>query len=66
MFNVCVVCAFFCVCVQVEALRLADHPSKESYRLVLDLITEVKREVSWRRQRPELGCRAKGEKMLSK
>jgi hypothetical protein len=21
MFNVCVVCAFFCVCVQVEALR---------------------------------------------
>jgi hypothetical protein len=27
------VCAFFCVCVQVEALRRADHPSKESYRL---------------------------------
>jgi hypothetical protein len=26
-------CAFFCVCVQVEALRRADHPSKESYRL---------------------------------
>jgi hypothetical protein len=25
--------AFFCVCVQVEALRQADHPSKESYRL---------------------------------
>jgi hypothetical protein len=24
---------FFCVCVQVEALRRADHPSKESYRL---------------------------------
>jgi hypothetical protein len=30
--NVCV-CAFFCVCVQVEALRRADHPPKESYRL---------------------------------
>jgi hypothetical protein len=29
------VCAFFCVCVQVEALRWADHPSKESYRLSL-------------------------------
>jgi hypothetical protein len=29
------VCAFFCVCVQVEALRRADHPSKESYRLSL-------------------------------
>jgi hypothetical protein len=30
--NVCIsVCAFFCVCVQVEALRRADHPPKESY-----------------------------------
>jgi hypothetical protein len=29
------VCAFFCVCVQLEALRRADHPSKESYRLSL-------------------------------
>jgi hypothetical protein len=27
------VCAFFCVCVQVEALRRAVHPPKESYRL---------------------------------
>jgi hypothetical protein len=25
--------AFSCVCVQAEALRRADHPSKESYRL---------------------------------
>jgi hypothetical protein len=25
--------AFFFVCVQVEALRRADHPSKEPYRL---------------------------------
>jgi hypothetical protein len=24
------VCAFFCVCVHVEALRRADHPPKES------------------------------------
>jgi hypothetical protein len=29
------VCAFFCVCVQVEALQRADHPSKESYWLSL-------------------------------
>jgi hypothetical protein len=29
------VCGFFCVCVQVEALRRADHPSKESYLLSL-------------------------------
>jgi hypothetical protein len=26
-------CAFFCVCVQVEALRRADHPPKDSYRM---------------------------------
>jgi hypothetical protein len=32
MFSVCV-CAFFCVCVQVEALRRGDHPPKEYYRL---------------------------------
>jgi hypothetical protein len=30
--SVCV-CAFFCVCEQVDALRRADHPSKESYRM---------------------------------
>jgi hypothetical protein len=29
------VCAFFCVSVEVEALRRADHSSKESYRLSL-------------------------------
>jgi hypothetical protein len=34
MFSVCV-CVFFCVSVQVEVLRRADHPSKESYRLSL-------------------------------
>jgi hypothetical protein len=27
------VCAFFYVCIQVEALRRADHPPKESYPL---------------------------------
>jgi hypothetical protein len=30
-------CGFFCVCVQVETLRRADHPPKESYRLSKDL-----------------------------
>jgi hypothetical protein len=35
MFSVVYVCAFFCGCVQVEALRRADHPSEESYRLSL-------------------------------
>jgi hypothetical protein len=33
MFSVCVACAFCCVCVQVEALRGADHASKDPYRL---------------------------------
>jgi hypothetical protein len=43
-------CAFFCVCVQVEALRRADHPPKESYWLsmIQKKKTEVKRRVSWR------------------
>jgi hypothetical protein len=45
MFSISV-CAFFCVCVQVEALRRADHPPKESYRLRKK--TEVKRSLSWR------------------
>jgi hypothetical protein len=54
MFSVCV---RFSVCVQVETLRRADHPSKESYRL--DLITEVKGKVSLRQPKPELGCTAK-------
>jgi hypothetical protein len=42
------VCAFFCVCVQVEALRRDDHPPKESYRLSKIYKTEVKGRVSWR------------------
>jgi hypothetical protein len=27
------VCALFCLCVQIEALRRADHPPKASYRM---------------------------------
>jgi hypothetical protein len=59
---VCVcVRAFSCVCPQVEALRRADHPSKESCRL-----SEVKRSFMEVGPRPELGCSAKGKKKVCK
>jgi hypothetical protein len=49
------VCAFFCVCVQVEALRRADHPPKESYRSETESFMEVGQGPNW-------GCNAKGKK----
>jgi hypothetical protein len=61
---VCVcVCVCFSVCVQVEALRRADYPPNESYRMS-DLVnrseTESFREVG---QGPNWGCSAKGKEM---
>jgi hypothetical protein len=51
MFSISV-CAFFCVCVQVEALRRTDHPPKEPYRLSkIEKKNEVKRRVFWGRPR---------------
>jgi hypothetical protein len=41
-------CEFFCVCVQEEALRRADHPPKQFNRLSKIYKTEVKERVSWR------------------
>jgi hypothetical protein len=62
MFSISV-CAFFCVYVQAEALRRADHPPKESYRMSKDLVnrseTESFTEVG---QGPNWGCSAKEEK----
>jgi hypothetical protein len=52
------VCAFFCVCVHVEALRRADHPPKKSYRSETDSFMEVDQGQNW-------GCSAKGKKINS-
>jgi hypothetical protein len=55
------VCAFLCLCTG-KGLATSWSPFKGVLPTVLDLLTEVKRKVSWRRPRPELGCRAKGKK----
>jgi hypothetical protein len=56
------VCVFYCVCVQIEALRQADHPPKESYRdLIHRTETESFMEVG---QGPNWGCSAEGKKKI--
>jgi hypothetical protein len=58
MFSVFVCVCVFCVCVQVEALRRADHPPKESYRLnrsETECFMEVGQGQNW-------GCSAKEKK----
>jgi hypothetical protein len=59
-------CAFFCVCVQVEALRRADHSPKESYLMSNDLVrrseTESFMEVGLG---PNEGRSAKGKNSVS-
>jgi hypothetical protein len=55
------VCVFLCLCTG-RGLATCWSPVQGVLPTVLDLVTEVKRKVSWRRPRPELGCRVKGEK----
>jgi hypothetical protein len=58
------VCAFFCVCVQVEALRRADHPSKESYRLsLIKKLMKLSLMLQKREQAPKCGSNEEGKKM---
>jgi hypothetical protein len=59
------VCAFFCVCVQVEALQRTDHPSKESYRL--SLIKKLRKHspmLQKREQAPKCGTNEEEKKII--
>jgi hypothetical protein len=64
LFSVCVVCAFFCVYTG-RGLATSWSPIQGVLPTVMDLVTELKRKVWWRRPRPELGFRAKGKKSVS-
>jgi hypothetical protein len=56
-----VVCVFLCLCTCRDLATSCSH-AQVVMPTVLDLVTEVKRKVSWRRPRPKLGCRASGKK----
>jgi hypothetical protein len=49
-----------------RCLATSWSPVKGVLPTVLDLVTEVKRTVSWSWPRPELGCRARGKKRYYK
>jgi hypothetical protein len=58
------VCAFFCVCVQVEALGRADHPSKESYRLsLIKKLRKLSPILQKREQATKRGSNEEGKKL---
>jgi hypothetical protein len=63
VYCLCCVCVFLCSCAG-RGLATSWSPVQGVLQTVLDLVTEVKRKVSWRRPRAELGCRAKGKKMI--
>jgi hypothetical protein len=52
---------FLCLCTGRD-LATSWSPAQGFLPTLLDLVTDVTRKVSWKRPRPELGCRAKGKK----
>jgi hypothetical protein len=61
----CLCCVFILLCLYTSrGLATSWSPVQGVLPAVLDLVTEVKRKVSWRRPRPELDCRTKGKKNL--
>jgi hypothetical protein len=59
------VCPFFCVCVQVEALRRANHPSKETYRLsLIKKLRKLSPMLQKREQAPTCGSNEEGKKIV--
>jgi hypothetical protein len=56
------VCVFFYVCVQVEALRRADHPPKKSYRLSLIKKQKTQPLLQKRKQAPKCGSNEEEKK----
>jgi hypothetical protein len=59
------VCVFFCVCVQVEALRRADHTSKESYRLsLIKKLRKLSPMLQKREQAPKCGSNEEEKKRV--
>jgi hypothetical protein len=63
MFTVCVVCVFLCLCTG-RGIATNWSPVQGVLPTVLDLVTEVKQKVSWRRPVLELVCRAKRKKFM--
>jgi hypothetical protein len=58
------VCAFFCVCVQIETLQRADHPSKESHRLsLIKKLRKLSPMLQKREQAPKCGSSEEEKKL---
>jgi hypothetical protein len=63
--DVSCVYTFFCVCVQVEALRRADHPQRSPTECVRSRKTEVNGEVHGSRPRPTGAVVPRKKELLS-